>query len=159
MKIQSEISLPDFLNLLKSDDKQIKTAIQNIDNLAIRNIDYETLWRFADTKEEELVKDNIISIEQQKINTKKTILNIEGFAKSLGNYISMQRHLSIAKFIKKTNLSISHTTLYRLIGEKEQELTENNIINISRSGSKKTIKIIDFKQMENFIRENTEQYA
>ena len=65
-----------------------------------------------------------------------------------------QKHLSISKFLKKSGLALSYTTLYRLIEEKEKELTKKNIVEISRNGNKKNIKIICSKKMESFLREN-----
>lgn len=139
-----EISLTNFLNLLKEDNLSQKVG----------DIDYETLWRFVNSEEENLLKTQVISIEERRVNSKKKILDLDAFVNSLIDYLRKQKHLSISKFLKKSGLALSYTTLYRLIEEKEKELTKKNIVEISRNGNKKNIKIICSKKMESFLREN-----
>ena len=140
----SELSLTNFLNLIK-ESKLGKN---------LENIDYDTLWKFVTAEEEKLVQTNVISVEEKRVNSKKKIINLEAFIKNLTEYLSKQKHLSITKFLKKTGLPISYTTLYRLIEDKEAEMTKHKIVEIVRNGNKKNIKIISLEKMENFLKTN-----
>lgn len=142
---QEETSLTSFLNLVKNDK-----AVLGVDI----DVDYDTLWKFVTTEEKNLLATNIISIEEKRVNSKKKILNVTAFISKLSEYLGKQKHLSIAKFIKKAEISISYTTLYRLIEEKEPELSKKKIVEIVRNGNKKNIKIISPREMEFFIKEN-----
>ena len=142
---QDEISLTNFLSLLKKDKADL-----GIDT----DIDYETVWKFVTSEEKELLKTKIISIEEKRVNSKKKILNFDVFKQKFLEYLDKQKHLSIAKFLKKTGTPISYTTLYRLIEDKEVELSDKKIVEVLRNGNKKTIKIISSDDMETFIKYN-----
>lgn len=144
---QTEISLTDFLSFV-NENKTILGINKETD------IDYETIWKFVNSEEANLVSSKIISIEEKRVNSKKTILNTNAFTEKFIAYLKKQKHLSISKFIRKSDLAISYTTLYRLVKEKEKELFSKNIIEVITNGNKKTIKITSPKDMENYLREN-----
>lgn len=144
---QTEISLTDFL-AFANENKLVLGISREMD------IDYEIVWKFVNSEESRLIDSKIISIEEKRINSKKTILNINAFAEKFIAYLKKQKHLSISKFIRKTGLSISYTTLYRLIKEREPELSAKRIVEVLRNGNKKTIKIISIEDMENYIKEH-----
>lgn len=144
-----EITLQDFLGLLKS-DKSIK---EQISDEYINKIDYDTLWKFTDIKENELLSKNIISIEEKNVTNKKRILNINDYIQTLIEYLKRQNYLSVNKFIKKANMSISSTSVYNIIEENEEHLSSSNIIDVIKNGNRKNIKIVDMQKMKDFIEE------
>lgn len=144
----TEITLTNFLNLIGKSDSGKEETVLNVD------VDYDTLWKFVNTEEKQLLKAEIISIEEKRVNSKKKIINIEAFIKCLTEYLNKQKHLSITKFLKKTGLPLSYTTLYRLIEDKEKELKKHSIVEVIRNENKKNIKIISPEKMESFLKDN-----
>ncbi|KAB7891321.1 hypothetical protein [Poseidonibacter ostreae] len=118
-------------------------------------LDYDILWRYVNEDEKNLIDKKILKVEEKNINTKKMIVNISAFREWVLNYSANRRHLTIAKFIKKSEIELSYSFIYNFILDNEKVLENEKVISISMVRNKRNIKVLDSEKMEKFLNENS----